>query len=347
MTTTNARTSATRPRASKVDAAWRRWRVATSRKRGGRPRRSSEVDPRRCCCSRACAREEEDDAQAIALLRRAAAADPEWATPELWLARDPGRDEDDASRGAAARRRERSIWPTRRTSTCRRWRSRPVSRPRWARSRRPSETLSRAAARRGRARAMSAWRWRSRTCSWRSATRSGARRLRALTAAEPDMADAWYALGCAAEELEDEAERRAAWRRTWMLDAAPGRRAGSGQHDRKPRSPRSPRRRWRSCRRGPGRCSRVPIVIAELRPKRTWPPASTRGCWACSAGRRMARAEHWAGSRGSRRSVFPAQPRARRRGEDELREEIRTTLLHETGHFFGLDEAALEEMGLA
>ena len=33
----------------------------------------------------ACCREEEDDAQAIALLKRAAAADPEWATPELWL----------------------------------------------------------------------------------------------------------------------------------------------------------------------------------------------------------------------------------------------------------------------
>ena len=32
--------------------------------------------------------------------------------------------------------------------------------------------------------------------------------------------------------------------------------------------------------------------------------------------------------------------------EDELREEIRTTLLHETGHFFGLDEAELEGAGL-
>ena len=33
-------------------------------------------------------------------------------------------------------------------------------------------------------------------------------------------------------------------------------------------------------------------------------------------------------------------------GEDELREEIRVTLLHETGHFFGLDDAALDELGL-
>ncbi len=32
--------------------------------------------------------------------------------------------------------------------------------------------------------------------------------------------------------------------------------------------------------------------------------------------------------------------------EDELRREIRTTLLHETGHFFGMDEADLESVGL-
>jgi predicted Zn-dependent protease with MMP-like domain len=32
--------------------------------------------------------------------------------------------------------------------------------------------------------------------------------------------------------------------------------------------------------------------------------------------------------------------------EDELEAEVRTTLLHETGHFFGLDEAALERLGL-
>ena len=32
--------------------------------------------------------------------------------------------------------------------------------------------------------------------------------------------------------------------------------------------------------------------------------------------------------------------------EDELREEVRATLLHETGHFFGMDDAELEDVGL-
>jgi len=32
--------------------------------------------------------------------------------------------------------------------------------------------------------------------------------------------------------------------------------------------------------------------------------------------------------------------------DDELREEIRTTLIHETGHFFGLSDEDLEGIGL-
>mgnify|MGYP001602101261 FL=1 len=34
------------------------------------------------------------------------------------------------------------------------------------------------------------------------------------------------------------------------------------------------------------------------------------------------------------------------RSRDEVASEIRTTVLHETGHFFGLSEEDLEEMGL-
>ena len=33
-------------------------------------------------------------------------------------------------------------------------------------------------------------------------------------------------------------------------------------------------------------------------------------------------------------------------GDEELREEIRATLLHETGHFFGMDDEELEGIGL-
>jgi predicted Zn-dependent protease with MMP-like domain len=32
--------------------------------------------------------------------------------------------------------------------------------------------------------------------------------------------------------------------------------------------------------------------------------------------------------------------------QESVRDEVRTTLLHEAGHFFGLDEASLERLGL-
>jgi len=45
-------------------------------------------------------------------------------------------------------------------------------------------------------------------------------RLRTLTKSEPEMADAWYTLGLAAEALDDHTGMRSAWKRAWQLDAA-------------------------------------------------------------------------------------------------------------------------------
>ena len=47
-------------------------------------------------------------------------------------------------------------------------------------------------------------------------------RLRTLTQSEPEMADAWYTLGLAAEALDEDAAMRSAWKRAWQLDAASG-----------------------------------------------------------------------------------------------------------------------------
>src|SRR4051794_19177407 len=68
-----------------VEAAWQGLEngdVAEAR------RRAEDLDPtspETLLLLGACCREEENDAQAIVLLKQAAAADPEWATPELWL----------------------------------------------------------------------------------------------------------------------------------------------------------------------------------------------------------------------------------------------------------------------
>ena len=58
------------------------------------------------------------------------------------------------------------------------------------------------------------WRWRSRSCSWWSATPRSARdRLRTLTEAQPDDGRCLAHAGLAAEVLDDDAWMRAAWKR--------------------------------------------------------------------------------------------------------------------------------------
>jgi tetratricopeptide (TPR) repeat protein len=69
----------------RVEAAWQaleRGDVAEAR------RQAEALDaeaPETLLLLGACCREEDDDAQAVAILKRAVAADPDWATPELWL----------------------------------------------------------------------------------------------------------------------------------------------------------------------------------------------------------------------------------------------------------------------
>ncbi len=43
--------------------------------------------------------------------------------------------------------------------------------------------------------------------------------------------------------------------------------------------------------------------------------------------------------------IFQAPIEDHCRNEDEIREEIKTTIVHEVGHFFGLDDDYLEDLG--
>ncbi len=124
-------------------------------------------------------------------------------------------------------------------------------------------------------------------------------RLRTLTTSEPEMADAWYTLGVAAEALGDDAGMRAAWKRAWQLDAAGGdddavarleesevlvdRRAGAGRAAGEGAAPagRRPDHHRRSTRRRP-----------------TSRPAWIRACSVCSTERRTPRPRTSAASQG-------------------------------------------------
>jgi predicted Zn-dependent protease with MMP-like domain len=302
----------------------------------------------------ACCREEEDDAQAIAILKRAAAADPDWATPELWLGEILAGDPE--STAEALRHAARALDLTDDES----------------------EFLSAVALKAGLETEMGETEEAKRTLAELPPPEvrledldlaleiadlqlalgdpeAARERLLLLCEASPTMADAWYALGCAAEQLEDEAEMRDAWKRTWALDAAPaGGASGDGAAGEAGRLPEAEvaavaesaleelPERARALLRG------IPIVIAE-RPAEsdvaTGLDPRVLGLFSGTA--------HGDGATGlggqpglTQIVLFRRNLERAARNEDELREEIRTTLLHETGHFFGLDDAALEEIGL-
>jgi len=173
-------------------------------------------------------------------------------------------------------------------------------------------------------------------------------RLRTLTAAEPGSADAWHALGCAASDLGDDAEMRAAWKRTWALDSAPG--ASHGEQ-----------RRLTDAEVGeiaeqaleelPDRAREllrdVPIVIAEQPAEADVEAGIDPRSLGLFNGTAFPDVSHLGGQPGLTQILIFRRNLERVAGSaEELREEIRTTLVHETGHFFGLSDDELEDMGL-
>jgi predicted Zn-dependent protease with MMP-like domain len=335
----------------RVEAAWQ----ALESGNVGEARRQAEAldaeAPETLLLLGACCREEEDDAQAIAILKRAAAADPDWATPELWLGEILAGDPE--ATAEALRHATRALDLTDDES----------------------EFLSAVALKAGLETEMGETEEAKRTLAelpppevrledldlaleiadlqLALGDAEAARdRLRLLCEASPTMADAWYALGCAAEQLEEETEMRAAWKRTWELDAAPGAvDRMAGEADRLPEAEIAAvaegaleelPTRARALLEG------IPIVIAELPAEvdvATGLDPRVLGLFSGTA--------HGDGATGlggqpglTQIVLFRRNLERAARDQDELREEIRTTLLHETGHFFGLDDAALEEIGL-
>jgi predicted Zn-dependent protease with MMP-like domain/predicted Zn-dependent protease len=330
-----------------LDAAWEALEagdVAQARKRAARLEQES---PDTLLLLGACAREEDDVPQALALLRRAAKADSEWATPELWiaelLATQPETMEE------AQKHAERAL----------------------DLSEEEDEYLSALALKAGLEAELGELDEAKRTLADLpppdvavgdtalaleiaelhlavGEARVAVDRLRTLTSASPDVADAWYALGCAAAELGDDKEMRAAWKRAWQLDSAPGRgddddgrltedMVSSAAEDALGELPDRARALLRD----------VPIIVAELPAEPDVDTGLDPRALGLFTGTAYPDIPHVGGQPGLTQIVLFRRNIARvAEGDDELREEIRVTLLHETGHFFGLDESELEGAGL-
>jgi len=172
-------------------------------------------------------------------------------------------------------------------------------------------------------------------------------RLRTLTKSEPEMADAWYTLGVAAEALDDDAGMRSAWKRAWQLDAA------SGDDDAVARLEESEVLVIVEQALGelPDKARRllvdVPIIIADLPAEADVEAGLDPRMLGLFNGTPYPETSSMGGQPGLTQIVlFRRNLERAAASEEDLREEIRTTLLHETGHFFGLDEAELEGVGL-
>ncbi len=173
-------------------------------------------------------------------------------------------------------------------------------------------------------------------------------RLRTLTAAEPDFAEAWHALGGAAGELGDEAEMRAAWKRTWELDAAAG---ADGGVERALEESEVASVAEAALAELPARAQQliagVPIVIAERPAEVDVDAGIDPRALGLFSGTAYPDGSHLGGQPGlTQILLFRRNLEHVAADADELREEIRATLLHETGHFFGLDDGTLEDLGL-
>jgi predicted Zn-dependent protease with MMP-like domain len=330
-----------------LDAAWEALEagdVADARRRASR----LEADaPDTLLLLAACAREEGDAAQALELLRRAAEGDPEWATPELWiaelLATQPETMEE------AQRHAERAL----------------------DLAEEEDEYLSALALKAGLEAELGELDEAKRTLSdlpppdvvlgdiplaleiaeLHQAVGDAdvaVARLKTLTAAHPDDADAWYALGCAAAELEDEGQMREAWKRTWALDAAP---RDDGEGDSRLDDETVSAVAERALAELPDRARAllrdVPIIVAELPAEADVATGLDPRALGLFTGTAYPDMPHVGGQPGLTQIVlFRRNIERVAEDEAELLEELRVTLLHETGHFFGLDEAELEGAGL-
>jgi predicted Zn-dependent protease with MMP-like domain/Tfp pilus assembly protein PilF len=297
----------------------------------------------------ACEREEGDAARAVALLRRAVAADREWATPELWIAELLADDEE--TREEALRHAERAL----------------------DLAEEEDEYLSALALKAGLEAELGDVEEAKRTLADLPPPEvalgdpalaleiadlhlavgepaDAVARLRTLTEASPELADAWYALGCAAAEQGDETTTRRAWKRAWQLDAAPAQGDDDddgGWLDEDTVSATAERALGQLPDRARALLRDVPIIVADLPAEADVESGLDPRALGLFSGTAYPDMPHVGGQPGLTQIVLFRRNIERVADTDEtVREEIRTTLLHETGHFFGLDEAELEGAGL-
>ncbi|MFL5307243.1 MAG: metallopeptidase family protein [Polyangia bacterium] len=329
-------------------AAWRALEEGDTEKARSESAALDQNAPETLLLLAACAREDGDVKQALALVVRAEAAAPDWATPPLWqaelLAGEPERLED--ALRAVERALDRADDEAEFLSAIALKAGLEIELGDTDAARETMQDLPPAEVRLG-----------DLDTSLEIAdlhiavgeVETARERLRVVCEEHPESADAWYMLGAAAAELDDEDAMRAAWKRTWTLDTAPGR-----DGDEEPAlseeelaavaeaALRELPERARELLRG------IPIVIADHPAEADVDAGLDPRAFGMFSGTAHPDAGMGLGGQPGLTQIVLFRRNLERAvsDPDELREEVRVTLLHETGHFFGLSDAELEEMGL-
>jgi predicted Zn-dependent protease with MMP-like domain len=170
-------------------------------------------------------------------------------------------------------------------------------------------------------------------------------RFRALASADPEDVEAWYGIGLCAESKADEAGKREAWLRVLDLD---GNAPLQDPHMTETEMAEVAERALRELPEAAHRLiTNVPILIVDL-PDRT---EVEQGMDPRLLGMFEGTAHSDAGTMSgppqvTRILLFRKNLERMAIDSEDLREQIRITLLHETGHFFGMSEQDLADVGL-
>jgi predicted Zn-dependent protease with MMP-like domain/Tfp pilus assembly protein PilF len=171
------------------------------------------------------------------------------------------------------------------------------------------------------------------------------KRFRALADADPKDAEAWYGLGMCAEDNNDDAAKREAWLRVLALD---GEASLQDPHMSEAEMAEVAEQALRELPEAARHLiTNVPILIVDL-PARA---EIEQGLDPRLLGMFEGTAYSDAGSLGGAPQVtqillFRKNLERMAIDSEDLREQIRITLLHETGHFFGMSENDLADVGL-
>jgi len=311
----------------------------------------------------ACEREEGDRESALVTLAKAAEAEPDFATPELWMAEillDDGEQLEEALKHARraldlAEEEEEYLAAVSTKAAIELSLERPAEARKTLKELPPADTVLNDV---GMTLDLA-------QLLLEAGNASDARaRLETLVKASPDEADAWYYLGVAAEATGDEERKRAAWTKTRELDVAEAEQHAHHHHHHHDGDSESDDHghehlteealievaeetleempeQFREL------LGNVPIVVAD-RPAQADVEA---GMDPRSLGLFNGAPHGEAGGTGDVPGVteivlFRQNLERVAADDDDLRDEIRITLLHEAGHFFGLDEEGLERIGL-